>query len=361
MERVPVAVLISGSGTNMAALLYAARADDCPYEIVLVASNKPEAGGLKLAAAEGVPTFALPHKGMERAAHDQAMDAAIRASGAQYVALAGYMRILTPEFVSGWEGRMVNVHPSLLPKYKGLHTHDRAIEAGDSHGGCTVHLVTAELDDGPVLGQTQVAILPGDTADSLAARVLIAEHQLYSRCLAALVSRETSPDHLVAQVRALAMVLPEAEETLSSRVLIAEHQLYSRCLAKLVSREASPEYLVGRVRILALALPQADEVLSHGMPCFGVTKGKKFGYVSQDHHGDGKTALLVKISGPDEQAQLIEHDPERYYRPAYFGDGWIAMRLDLGRNDWDEIREWLARSWRSVAPKKLAALAEFLG
>jgi phosphoribosylglycinamide formyltransferase-1 len=310
-ERAKVAVLISGSGTNMAALLYASRAEDCPYEIVLVASNKPDAGGLKLAAAEGVPTFALPHKGMERRDHDMAMDAAIRASGAQYVALAGYMRILTPEFVSSWEGRMVNIHPSLLPKYKGLHTHERAIEAGDSHGGCTVHLVTAELDDGPVLGQTQVAILPGDTADSLAARVLIAEHQLYSRCLAALVSRETSPDHLVAQVRALAMALPEAEET-----------------------------------------------LSHGMPCFGIIKGKKFAYVSLDHHGDGKTALLVKISGPDEQAQLIEHDPERYYCPAYFGDGWIAMRLDLGRNDWDEIGEWLARSWRSVAPKKLTSLMD---
>lgn len=310
-ERAKVAVLISGSGTNMAALLYASRAEDCPYEIVLVASNKPEAGGLKLAAAEGVQTFALPHKGMERHDHDMAMDAAIRASGAQYVALAGYMRILTPEFVSGWEGRMVNIHPSLLPKYKGLHTHERAIEAGDSHGGCTVHLVTPELDDGPVLGQTPVAILPSDTADSLAARVLIAEHQLYSRCLAALVSRETSPDHLVAQVRTLAMALPEAEET-----------------------------------------------LSHGMPCFGIIKGKKFAWISLDHHGDGKTALLVKISGPDEQAQLIEHDPERYYRPAYFGDGWIAMRLDLGRNDWDEIGEWLARSWRSVAPKKLTALMD---
>lgn len=310
-ERAKVAVLISGSGTNMAALLYASRADDCPYEIVLVASNNPEAGGLKLAAAEGVPTFALPHKGMERAAHDQAMDAAIRASGAQFVALAGYMRILTPEFVSGWEGRMVNIHPSLLPKYKGLHTHERAIEAGDSHGGCTVHLVTAELDDGPVLGQTPVAILPGDTADSLAARVLIAEHQLYSRCLAALVSRETSPEHLVAQVRER-----------------------------------------------ALALPEADEVTSHGMPCFGIIKGKKFAYVSLDHHGDGKTALLVKISGADEQAQLIENDPERYYRPAYFGDGWIAMRLDLGRNDWDEIGEWLGRSWRSVAPKKLTGLMD---
>lgn len=310
-ERAKVAVLISGSGTNMAALLYAGRAADCPYEIVLVASNKPEAGGLKLAAAEGVPTFALPHKGMERRDHDMAMDAAIRASGAQFVALAGYMRILTPEFVGSWEGRMVNIHPSLLPKYKGLHTHERAIEAGDSHGGCTVHLVTAELDDGPVLGQTPVAILPGDTADSLAARVLIAEHQLYSRCLAALVSRETSPDHLVAQVRER-----------------------------------------------ALALPEADEVVSHGMPCFGIVKGKKFAYVSRDHHSDGKTALLVKISGADEQAQLIENDPDRYYRPAYFGDGWIAMRLDLGRNDWDEIGEWLARSWRSIAPRKLTSLMD---
>jgi formyltetrahydrofolate-dependent phosphoribosylglycinamide formyltransferase len=258
-----------------------------------------------------VPTFALPHKGMERLDHDMAMDAAIRASGAQYVALAGYMRILTPEFVSGWEGRMVNIHPSLLPKYTGLHTHERAIAAGDSHGGCTVHLVTAELDDGPMLGQTPVSILPDDTADSLAGRVLIAEHQLYSRCLAALVSRETSPEHLVAQVRER-----------------------------------------------ALALPEADEVVSHGMPCFGVVKGKKFAYVSQDHHGDGKTALLVKISGADEQAQLIENDPERYYRPAYFGDSWIAMRLDLGRNDWDEIGEWLARSWRSVAPKKLTGLMD---
>ena len=165
-ERAKVAVLISGSGTNMAALLYASRAADCPYEIVLVASNKPDAGGLKLAAAEGLPTFALPHKGMERLDHDMAMDAAIRASGAQYVALAGYMRILTPEFVSGWEGRMVNIHPSLLPKYKGLHTHERAIEAGESHGGCTVHLVTAELDDGPVLGQIPVAIVPGEAFGS---------------------------------------------------------------------------------------------------------------------------------------------------------------------------------------------------
>lgn len=304
-------MLISGSGTNMAALLYAARAADCPYEIVLVASNNPDAGGLKLAAAEGVQTFVLPHKGMTRDEHDAAMDRAIRASGAHYVALAGYMRILTPGFVAGWEGQMLNIHPSLLPSYKGLHTHERAIAAGDSHAGCTVHLVTAQLDDGPILGQTQVAILPGDTADSLAARVLIAEHQLYSRCLAALVSRETSPD-----------------------------------------------WLAGQVRQRALALPETDEVQSHGMPCFGIVKGKKFAYVSSDHHGDGKVALLVKISGADEQAQLIENDPERYYRPAYFGDGWIGIRLDLGDADWDAVAEWLARSWRSVAPRRLTALMD---
>ena len=311
MSRTPVAILISGSGTNMAALLYASRAEDCPYEIVLVASNNPAAAGLTLAAAESVATFVLPHKGMARADHDAAMDAAIRAAGAQFVALAGYMRILTPEFVAGWNGRMVNIHPSLLPEYPGLHTHDRALAAGDARGGCSVHLVTAELDSGPLLGRTEVAILPGDTAETLAARVLIAEHQLYPRCLAELVSRETSPEHLVAQVRER-----------------------------------------------ALALPEADEVLSHGMPCFGVTKGKKFAYVSMDHHGDGKTALLVKIGGLDEQQQLIENDPARYYRPAYFGDTWIGVRLDIGGTDWDHIGEWLQRSWRMSAPKKLTAMMD---
>ncbi len=258
-----------------------------------------------------MPTFALPHKGMDRADHDAAMDAAIRASGAQYVALAGYMRILTADFVAGWADRMVNIHPSLLPKYTGLHTHGRALAAGDSHGGCTVHLVTAQLDDGPILGQTPVAILPGDTADSLAARVLIAEHQLYSRCLAALAGRATSPDHLTALVRER-----------------------------------------------ALALPESDEVVSHGMACFGIIKGKKFAYVSNDHHGDGRVALLVKISGTDEQGHLIEADPARYFRPPYFGDGWIGLRLDLGDTDWDAVAEWLGRSWRSVAPKRLAGLID---
>lgn len=191
--RAKVAVFISGSGTNMAALLYASRAADCPFEIALVLSNNPDAGGLKLAEAEGVPTFCLAHKGIPRPEHDSAMEAEVLRSGAQFIALAGYMRILSAEFVARWEGRMLNIHPSLLPKYTGLHTHERALAAGDSHGGCTVHLVTAALDDGPILGQTPVEILPGDTAESLAARVLIAEHQVYSRCLAALVSRERDP------------------------------------------------------------------------------------------------------------------------------------------------------------------------
>jgi len=193
VTRARVAVLISGLGTNMAALLYASRAADCPFELVLVASNDPEAPGLRLAEAEGVPTFALSHKGLTRAEHDRAMDAAIRASSASHVALAGYMRILSGEFVDGWAGRMINIHPSLLPKYPGLQTHRRALEAGDSHGGCTVHLVTTDLDEGPVLGQTAVAILPNDTPADLAARVLLAEHQLYPRCLAALVAGAVAP------------------------------------------------------------------------------------------------------------------------------------------------------------------------
>lgn len=314
MAKARVAVLISGTGTNMAALLYAAKAADCPYEIVLVASNNPDAAGLKLAAAEGIATFAHPHKGLARAEHDGIMHDALLAAKSEFVALAGYMRILTPEFVEKWEGRMLNIHPSLLPKYKGLHTHERAIEAGDSHGGCSVHLVTAELDDGPILGQTPVAILPGDTADSLAARVLIAEHQLYSRTLAAFVAREADPDYLIAQVRERAM-----------------------------------------------ALPDADEVVSHGMPCFGIIKGKKFAYVSNDHHGDGRVALLVKISGAEEQAMLIEQDGDLYYRPAYFGDGWVGIRIDLGDTDWDHIGEWLAKSWRAVAPKKLATMMDLVG
>ena len=312
--KAKVAVLISGTGTNMAALLYAAKHAACPYEIILVASNNPDAEGLKLAAAEGIATFAQPHQHLDRAVHDAMMHDRIAHAGATHVALAGYMRILSEAFVQKWEGRMLNIHPSLLPKYKGLHTHQSAIDAGDKMAGCSVHLVTAELDGGPVLGQTEVAVLQGDTA-----------------------------------------------ETLAARVLFAEHQLYPRILAEYVARETNPEWLVQQVRERALAQPEADEVTSHGMPCFGIIGGKKFAYVSNDHHGDGKTALLVKISGAEEQAMLIDSDDDRYYRPAYFGDGWIGIRLDLGDTDWDHISEWLAKSWLAVAPKKLTKLMDVAG
>ena len=312
--KAKIAILISGAGTNMAALLYAAKHADASYKIVLVASNNFYAEGLALAAAEGIATFAQSHLHLDRAVHDAMMHDRIVNAGADYVALAGYMRILSEAFVQKWEGRMLNIHPSLLPKYKGLNTHQCALDAGDAVAGCSVHLVTAELDDGPVLGQMQVAILPDDTADALA-----------------------------------------------ERVKLAEHQLYPRVLAEYVSRATDPAWLVSKVRELALAQPEADEVTSHGMPCFGIVGGKKFAYVSNDHHGDGKTALLVKISGVEEQAMLIDSDEDRYYRPAYFGDGWIGIRLDLGDSDWDHIGEWLAKSWLAVAPKKLTKLMDVAG
>lgn len=171
----------------MAALLYAAKQPNCPYDICLVAANDPDAAGLILAKAEGIQTFAESHKGMKREDFDALIDGAIQQSQADVIALAGYMRLLSPAFVARWAGRILNIHPSLLPKYKGLDTHERALAAGDSKAGCSVHIVTAELDDGPVLAQTEVAILPDDTAARLAERVLIAEHQTYAPALAAFV------------------------------------------------------------------------------------------------------------------------------------------------------------------------------
>jgi phosphoribosylglycinamide formyltransferase 1 len=318
MTKNKIAILISGKGTNMAALLYAAKDPACPYEVALVASNNPASEGLALAAAEGIPTFALPHKGMTREDHDAAMHEAINAAQADTVVLAGYMRILSDRFVQKWQGRMLNIHPSLLPKYKGLETHRRAIEAGDSHGGCSVHLVTPELDDGPVLGQIEVAILPDDSAQTLATRVQIAEHQLYPRVLAAYVTRELDTD-----------------------------------------------WLIGRVATLALALPETSFRESHGSPAWRVgpdSSGKFFAYVSVNHHGDDRTALLVKCSGQDEMAALIEQDPEIYHRPAYYGaSGWIGVRLDRAGVDWGHVGEWLERSWASVAPKRLTKLMDVAG
>jgi phosphoribosylglycinamide formyltransferase-1 len=183
--RTRVAVLISGTGSNMAALVEAARAADCPWEVALVLSNRPEAGGLATAAAAGVPTIVVDHRpfGKDREAHERAVDAALRRHEVEVVALAGYMRLLTPWLVGRWAGRMLNIHPSLLPKYPGLDTHARALAAGDVEAGCTVHLVTEGVDEGPVLAQARVPVRDGDTPASLAARVLEAEHALYPRAL----------------------------------------------------------------------------------------------------------------------------------------------------------------------------------
>jgi len=189
--RVKVGVLISGRGSNMRSLIQAARAEDYPAEIAAVISNRPGAGGLQSASDAGVFAVAIDQAlfGKDREAHERAIDAVLRDRGVEVVALAGYMRLLTPWFVDAWAGRMINIHPSLLPLYPGLHTHARALEAGDAEAGCTVHEVTAGLDEGPILGQARVPVLPGDDEDALAARVLAAEHALYPRVLAEFCAR----------------------------------------------------------------------------------------------------------------------------------------------------------------------------
>jgi len=193
-SKTKVAVLISGRGSNMEALVRAAQAPDCPFEIALVLANKPDAKGLEIAAQAGVEALCVDSKlfGKDREAHERAVDAVLRERGIEVIALAGYMRILTPFLVDAWEGRMLNIHPSLLPAYPGLDTHARAIAAGEVEAGCTVHLVTAGVDEGPILGQARVPILPDDDDHALAERVLEQEHKLYAATLARFV-RERLP------------------------------------------------------------------------------------------------------------------------------------------------------------------------
>lgn len=168
----------------MMSLVESSRAPGARYEIVLVASDKPGAAGLAWAGDHDIPTFAHSPKGIPKSEYEAKIDAALRAADVEIVALAGYMRLLSDAFVAKWRGRIVNIHPSLLPKYKGLDTHARAIEAGDAVAGCSVHIVTEELDGGAILGQAEVPILPGDTIESLSDRVLAAEHRLYPQVLA---------------------------------------------------------------------------------------------------------------------------------------------------------------------------------
>lgn len=179
-----VAILISGGGSNMLALVRD-MAEGGYARPVLVVANDPTAKGLERAAAQGIPVAAVDHRpfGRDREAFEAALAEKIDATNPDILCLAGFMRILTPGFIRRYQGRMLNIHPSLLPKYPGLHTHARALAAGDAEAGCTVHEVTAELDAGPLLGQARVPVLPGDTEDRLAARVLAREHQLYPRVL----------------------------------------------------------------------------------------------------------------------------------------------------------------------------------
>ncbi len=186
-RRVRLGVLISGRGSNMEALAKAAARPDYPAEIVLVLSNKADAAGLVIASDMGIPTLALPHRAYaSRSDFDTALDTALRQHGVELIVLAGFMRILTPAFVQSWPGRIINIHPSLLPLYPGLDTHARALAAGDSEAGCTVHLVTEALDDGPALAQARVPVLAGDTPETLAARVLAEEHRIYPEAIARL-------------------------------------------------------------------------------------------------------------------------------------------------------------------------------
>ena len=189
-----VAILISGGGSNMVELLKSMTGDH-PARACVVLSNIPDAGGLAKAEAAGVPTVVVDHKpfGADRAAFEAEMAKALGQYEPDIIALAGFMRVLTAEFVTRYQGRMLNIHPSLLPKYRGLHTHVRAIDAGDDIAGCTVHEVTANLDDGPILGQARVPVVAGDTPETLAARVLVQEHRLYPAVLRRFAAGDRSP------------------------------------------------------------------------------------------------------------------------------------------------------------------------
>ena len=310
-ERSRVAILISGRGSNMAALIYASRAEGCPYEVAVVTGDPPAAPGLTLAEAEGIPVTRLDAKALGPDFWHRLQDELDRAN-VDLIALAGFMRIIPGEFLDRWQGSILNIHPSLLPKYKGLGTHVAALAAGDAVTGATVHLVTSELDSGDVLGQVQVAVLPGDTADSLAERVLIAEHQLYPRALADYSARIFDAGWIESKVDALTRVLPE----------------------------------VGRKT-------------SHGSPGWSVggEKGKLFAIIANHHHGEEAVGLLVKASGPDEMTGLIEAQPGIYYWPKYYGaSGWLGLKLNRRDVDWEEVSDWLERSWRACAPPRLTKL-----
>ena len=294
----------------MAALVYASRAADCAYEVAVVTGDNPEAPGLDLAEAEGVPVVRIPAPPpKDKSQYFAALQKVLEDRDVDLIALAGFMRIIPVDFVDRWSGRILNIHPSLLPRYKGLGTHQSVLAAGERSTGATVHLVTNELDSGQILGQVEVAVLPCDDAEALAERVLIAEHQLYPRILSEYAARPFNSEWIELQVDALARELPE----------------------------------VGRKT-------------SHGSPGWSVggDKGKLFAIIADHHHGEDAVGLLVKASGADEMSGLIEAQPDVYYWPKYYGaSGWLGIKLNRRDVDWDQVSEWLQRSWELAAPRRL--------
>ncbi len=183
MAKVRTAILISGGGSNMEALIAASRRPDYPAEIVLVVASNHKAGGIAKAKAAGIAAISFDHKAHDREGLERAVNAELEKASIELVCLAGWMRLLSPYLIGQWHNRMINIHPSLLPDFKGLHTHRRALEAGKSEHGCTVHFVRQDVDSGPIIGQAKVPVLPGDTEETLAARVLLEEHKLYPHAL----------------------------------------------------------------------------------------------------------------------------------------------------------------------------------
>jgi phosphoribosylglycinamide formyltransferase-1 len=207
--KLRLAVLISGRGSNLQAILdaFGPNVAASPIEIVLVLSNRPDAGGLVRADQAGVPTRVVDHKLFaSRADFDAAMDRELHAAGAEFIALAGFMRLLTDAFIQAWRDRMINIHPAILPALKGLHTHERALRRGLKLHGCTVHFVRPEMDTGPIIAQAAVPVLAGDTPDSLGARVLAAEHQLYPHALRLIAAGHVQVEGEVADVSSLPFV-----------------------------------------------------------------------------------------------------------------------------------------------------------
>lgn len=297
----------------MAALIYAARAVDCAYEVVLVTGDRPDAPGLDLAEAEGISVARLPRPApKDKSQFFDALNKILADAEVDLIALAGFMCIIPATFLDCWRDRILNIHPSLLPEHKGLGTHEAVLKAGNTVTGATVHLVSNEIDSGEILGQVEVAVMPGDIPQSLAERVLIAEHQLYPRILSHFAARPFDAAWIEAQVDTLAQLLPE----------------------------------VGRKT-------------SHGSPGWAVggDKGKLFAIIADHHHGEEAVGLLVKASGLDEMTGLIEAQPDVYYWPKYYGaSGWLGVKLNRRDVDWIHVREWLERSWRAGAPARLTKL-----